>query len=100
MVDTREIERSPEFNSLVRNRWQIATFLLILQFIAYYGFILLVAYAKPTLAIKVGAVTTLGIVLGMLVIVVTFLLTLVYVIWANKVYDDSVNATIRKIKTV
>lgn len=98
MATIKEIGESLEFKNLVATRWQVATILTILQFIAYYGFILLVAYAKPTMAMKIGSVTTLAIILGMLVIVVTFFLTLTYVLWANKTYDSAVENITKKIE--
>jgi uncharacterized membrane protein (DUF485 family) len=42
--------------------------------------------------LKVGAHTTLGIVFGALTIVGSWLLTVVYVVWANTSYDREVNA--------
>lgn len=98
MATIKEIGESLEFKKLVATRWQVATILTILQFIAYYGFILLVAYAKPSMAMKIGNVTTLAIILGMLVIVVTFFLTLIYVLWANKTYDSIVESITKKIE--
>jgi uncharacterized membrane protein (DUF485 family) len=61
-------------------------------FVLYYGFILLVGLNKPFLATRVGAVTTLGIPIGMGVIVGAWLLTAVYVVWANRRYDAEVRA--------
>ncbi len=100
MASIKEIEGSQEFRNLIRSRWQVAIVLTILQFIAYYGFILMVAYAKPTMAIKIGTVTTLAVIMGMLVIVATFILTLIYVLWANKNYDNNVVDLVKKIQRV
>ena len=82
--------QSPEFRRLVARRWAIALALTALLFVAYYGFILLVALDKELLARRIGAVTTLGIPIGVGVIVVAWALTAVYVIWANRVYDPGV----------
>ncbi|MEW6276583.1 MAG: DUF485 domain-containing protein [Bacillota bacterium] len=94
----REIENSPEFKSLVVGRWAVAVILTIVVFITYYGFILMVGYAKPTLAQKIGTATTLGIPLAVLVIVIGFIVTLVYVLWANSKYDQIVYSLKRKLK--
>jgi len=40
----------------------------------------------------VGTYTTLGIVMGVLTIVGSWLLTVVYVVWANTSYDREVNS--------
>jgi uncharacterized membrane protein (DUF485 family) len=53
----------------------------------YFGFILLIAFAKPFLAIKLTPGLSVGIALGALVIVLAWLSTLVYVRWANRHYD-------------
>jgi uncharacterized membrane protein (DUF485 family) len=88
----RDIVESQRFKALVRKRWSVSIVLTVLLFLLYYGYILVVAYGKPLLALKVGTHTTLGIVFGALTIVGSWLLTVVYVIWANTSYDREVNA--------
>ena len=62
--------------------------------IVYFGFILLVAYAPHFLGTPMGTgVTTIGIPIGLLVIVSAILLTGLYVSKANSKYDP----LIRKI---
>jgi uncharacterized membrane protein (DUF485 family) len=56
----------------------------------YFGFIALVAFGRSLLALQVMPGLTLGILLGALVIVVSWVLTWVYVRWANTVYDPQV----------
>ena len=81
--------RSPQFQELVRRRAGFAWTLSIIMLVIYFGFIALVAFAKPLLATKVGGgVTSLGIVLGLVVIVSAFLLTGVYIRRANGEFDD------------
>jgi uncharacterized membrane protein (DUF485 family) len=56
--------------------------------IVYYGFILLVAFDKPFLATRLGAgVTTIGMPIGLGVILFTVLITGIYVRRANSEYD-------------
>ena len=55
--------------------------------VLYFGFLVLVAYAKPLLARLVVPGLSLGILLGALVIVLSWILTWVYVRWANVHYD-------------
>jgi uncharacterized membrane protein (DUF485 family) len=57
----------------------------------YFGFILLIAYNKPLLATKLTPGLSLGIVLGALVIVGSWLLTWIYVRWANTHYDTELD---------
>jgi uncharacterized membrane protein (DUF485 family) len=58
----------------------------------YFGFIALVAFGRSLLAVQVIPGLSLGILLGALVIVVSWLLTWVYVRWANTIYDPQVRA--------
>ena len=52
-------------------------------------FVLLVAFAKPLLATKIGGgVTSLGILLGLAVIIAAFVLTGIYVYRANSRFDE------------
>jgi uncharacterized membrane protein (DUF485 family) len=59
-------------------------------FVAYYGFIVLVATNKPLLATRLGTTVTLGIPLAAAVIVLAWVLTAAYVLWANRQYDPEV----------
>jgi uncharacterized membrane protein (DUF485 family) len=87
---THEMLESPEFKQLVRGKWTISIILTLLLFVVYYGYIVLVATDKSFLAQKIGQYTTLGIPLGVGVIVAAWLLTAIYVIWANRVHDVEV----------
>jgi uncharacterized membrane protein (DUF485 family) len=89
--DARKVLDSPDFRRLVTRRWTISLLLTAALFVAYYGFILLVALDKELLARKIGAVTTLGIPLAVAVIVVAWALTAIYVAWANRGYDRAVD---------
>ena len=70
-------------------RWRIAVTLTIAMMVAYFGFILLVAYNKPLLATVVMPGLSLGILLGALVIVFAWVLTWTYIRWANTHYDTA-----------
>jgi uncharacterized membrane protein (DUF485 family) len=71
-------------------RWRIAISLTIAMMAVYFGFILLVAFNKPMLGIRVAPGLSLGMLLGALVIVVAWALTWIYIAWANAHYDASV----------
>jgi uncharacterized membrane protein (DUF485 family) len=90
ITTTQEMLDSVEFRHMVSRRWQISIALTILLFFTYYGYILLVAVNKPFMARKIGEVTTLGIPLGVAVIVLSWILTAIYVVWANNAYDSEV----------
>lgn len=76
-----------QLHALAAQRWRIALTLTALMIILYFGFIALIAYDRPLLAILVTPGLTLGILLGALVIVISWVLTYVYVRWANTKYD-------------
>ena len=78
----------PKFLTLVRKRNGLAVTLSVLTMAVYLAFIFLVAFDKPLLATKVGGGTTsLGIVFGLVVIVLAFIVTAIYVGAANGQYD-------------
>jgi uncharacterized membrane protein (DUF485 family) len=87
-----EIVTSERFKALVRKKWNVSIILTVLLFISYYGYILIVGYGKEFLSQKVGEFTNWGIILGVLGIVLSWLLTLIYVLWANNVYDKEVDS--------
>jgi uncharacterized membrane protein (DUF485 family) len=96
---THEMIESADFKRLVRGKWTIAIVLTILLFLVYYGFIFLIALDKPFLAQKIGEYTTLGIPLAAGVIVAAWVLTAIYIVWANRVLDGEVSrlaADVRK----
>lgn len=85
-----ELLESPDFKRLVAKRWSVSIILTIALFIIYYGYIALIGWNKAFLSTKIGEVTPIGIPIGVGVIVLSWVLTVVYVVWANKVYDPEV----------
>jgi uncharacterized membrane protein (DUF485 family) len=72
---------------LHRARWRVALGLTGAIVVIYFGFILLIAYRRDVLAARLAPGLSVGIVLGALVIVASWLLTWFYVRWANTNYD-------------
>jgi uncharacterized membrane protein (DUF485 family) len=93
-----DIVNSEKFKKLVATRWTVSFILTFLLFVVYYGYILLIAYNKEFLAEKVGVYTNYGILLGVLVIVLAWVLTFIYVIWANFSYDKRVEELKKEIR--
>jgi len=75
-------------------RWRIAISLTLVMLTVYVGFVLLVAFGKPLLGRLLLPGLSLGMLLGALVILVAWLLTWIYIRWANEHYD----ASIRKLR--
>jgi uncharacterized membrane protein (DUF485 family) len=72
---------------LHRARWRVALALTAAVVVVYFGFILLIAYRRDVLARLIVPGLSVGILLGALVIVASWLLTWFYVRWANSTYD-------------
>ena len=86
------MNHTEQLKALDDARWRIAVALTAAMMVLYFGFILLVAYAKPLLARIVVPGLSLGILLGALVIVAAWVLIWIYVRWANTHYDVAINA--------
>ena len=90
----------PDYIKLKSARTRVGWTLSVLGMIAYYGFILLVAFDKPLLAQKLGnGVTTLGMPIGVAVIVFTIIITWIYVRRANSEFDaltDNITRSVLK----
>jgi uncharacterized membrane protein (DUF485 family) len=77
---------------LARARTRIALLLTAAVVLLYFGFIGAVAFARPMLGSLIVPGLSLGILLGAGVIVAAWLLTWVYVGWANRRYDPALRA--------
>ena len=80
-------DSSSRLRELTRARRRVATILTAAMIVLYFGFIGLIAFNKELLARKLTPGLSLGILLGALVIVTSWLLTWFYVRWANANYD-------------
>jgi uncharacterized membrane protein (DUF485 family) len=83
-----KIQNHPKYQELRSKRNSFGWLLTVLMLVVYYGYIALIAFNKPFLAQPIGAgVTTVGIPIGMGVIVFTIVITGIYVRRANSEYD-------------
>jgi uncharacterized membrane protein (DUF485 family) len=84
-----KIEANPTYHQLRRERNAFGWTLSVLMLIVYFGYIALIAFNKPFLAQPIGnGVTTVGIPIGIGVIIFTIVITGIYVRRANGRYDD------------
>lgn len=92
------IHANPNFQRLVRKRNVYSYIMIALVMICYYGYILLIAFDKELLARKVsdGMVTSIGIPLGIGVIVFTIIVTWIYVRRANTEFDAEMEALVKE----
>ena len=96
----QRIAAHPSYQQLKARRTRFGWWLTAAMMVVYYGFILLVAFDKPLLASRLGeGVTTLGMPIGLGVIVFTIVITAIYVRRANSEFDrlsEEVNKAVMK----
>jgi uncharacterized membrane protein (DUF485 family) len=93
-----EFLEDPDFKDLARRKDSISLALTVAMLVIYFGFIALLAWGKAWLGQPIGGGLTVGIPVGIGVIVASWLLTGVYVRWANAHYDAMVERMKEKIK--
>jgi uncharacterized membrane protein (DUF485 family) len=83
------IKSNPKYHELVSKRSKFAWILAVLMLLIYYGFILIIAFNKEFLSQQLweGSITTVGIPIGLGVIISAFILTGIYVFRANSEFD-------------
>lgn len=81
--------RNPKFAELTVKRSRLSWALTVMLLIIYYGFILTIAFAPSVLATPIvpGGVIAIGLPIGILIIIVAFALTGIYVWQANSRFD-------------
>jgi uncharacterized membrane protein (DUF485 family) len=73
--------------ALAARRWRVALGLTGAMLVVYFGFILLITFAKDFMGRTITDGLSVGMALGVLVILATWVLTWAYVGWANRVYE-------------
>ena len=90
----QRIQSDPNYIELVKTRKAFGWTLAIIMLVIYYGFIALVAFAPSVIGTPIGAGLTLGLPLGVAVILSAILLTGIYVWRANAQYDALTRAIV------
>ena len=84
----QKIQNHPKYKELRAKRNPLVVTLTIIMLIVYYGYVGLIAFDKELLAMPIGSgVTSMGIPLGMGVIIFTIAITVYYVQVANNKFD-------------
>jgi uncharacterized membrane protein (DUF485 family) len=97
MKTTEEILNDEDFRSLSSQKNTISVILTILELVLYFGFIALIAFNKPFLASKVSGAISIGIPIAVATIFLSWVLTGIYIYWANSKYDVLVKKVKAKI---
>jgi uncharacterized membrane protein (DUF485 family) len=94
------VKLDPQFQELVAKRSRFAWTLSAAMLVIYFGFIFIIAFAPKVLGVPLaaGAVTTVGIPVGLFVIVSAFVLTGIYVHRANSEFDTITRQIIERAK--
>lgn len=95
-----KVKNNPKYHELISKRSRFAWILSILVCIIYYGFILVIAFDRELLGMPIseGSVTTIGIPIGVLVILSSFILTGIYVWRANTTFDELTKQIKQEVK--
>lgn len=95
--DVRKILESDKFKALVRKRVSVSITFTVIMLVVYFGFTLTIAFNKEALAAKIGEHMTIGLPIGIGIIIFAWLLTGAYTRWANSSYDKSVRELRKQI---
>jgi uncharacterized membrane protein (DUF485 family) len=91
------IAEHPLYVQLVTERSRFTWTLTVIMLVVFFGYILLIAFFRDWLAQPIGdGVTTLGIPIGIGVILVGILLTGIYVHRANSRFDPMIRALVEE----
>jgi uncharacterized membrane protein (DUF485 family) len=96
-MSTQEILEDKDFQSLSSQKFAISTILTVLELVMYFGFIALIAFNKPFLSQKLSGAITIGIPIAVGTIILSWVLTGIYIRWANNTYDVLVKKVKEKI---
>ncbi len=96
-----KIKNNPKYHELVSKRTSFSWILSIIMLIIYYAFILVIAFNPQLLATKISpdSIITIGIPIGVLIILSAFLLTGIYVWRANGEFDTLTNQIKEELKS-
>lgn len=99
-AQVEKIKSMPQFQQLVSERSKFAWSLAAIMFIAYYGFILSIAFNPDFFkTLVVGDVITIGFPIAVGLILLAFTLTAVYVYRANSRFDELTQQVIDEVKS-
>jgi len=84
------IQNDADYKELLSKRTGFAWILSIVMLVVYYGYILVIAFSKDTFhqPVSEGSLMTVGVPVGVAIIIFAFILTGVYVRRANSEFDE------------
>ncbi|MFA7430732.1 MAG: DUF485 domain-containing protein [Rhodospirillaceae bacterium] len=100
LTATDKILKDPDFQTLTSRRSRFAWLLAGIMLTVFYGFILVVAFVPDLLATKVapGATLSIGWPIGAAIIILSWVLTAIYVRRANSEFEALNNKILENAK--
>ena len=104
-MEERQVEailQNPKFKEKKKKKSKLSWTLTAIMLFVYVGFMLLVGYNKEFLLTKIsdGGVTTIGMPLGLSIIVLSFVLCGVYSYIANNKLDQLNEEAMREVESI
>ncbi len=96
MSERLDLLNDPDFRAMARTKDTISLALTVVMLVLYFGFIVLIAFKRDLFGHRLAGGITVGVALGVGVIVASWALTGIYVRWANSKYDAMVETLKRK----
>ena len=96
-IKAEQLIHSAEFKQLVKQRWTVSILLTAVMVVNYMGFLYVLAYQKEALAPYVTGKFTIGLLLALGLIFLAWILTGIYVYWANTIYNPEVERLKNKL---
>ena len=96
----KKIINSKDFKSLVKRKSFVSWFLSTVTLLTYFSFILIVAFYPEILGLKISdeSIITIGIPIGVSIILLAFVSTGTYVYIANREFDQKEKIILKKNK--
>jgi len=97
-LSASRIQNNPKYHELIQRRDSLAWTLSAVVCVMYFGFILMIAFAPDFLTqpLSSGSVVPVGMPIGVGVILVSCILTAIYVRQANSVFDPLTDEIIQE----
>ena len=96
----KKIISSKEFKSLVKRKSFVSWSLSTITLVTYFSFILMVAFFPEVLGLRISneSIITIGIPIGVSIILLAFVSTGIYVFLANREFDQIEKTILKKNK--
>lgn len=93
------IESNPKYKELVSKRNSLGIKLGAFVLVMFYAYILVIAFDKELLAMKIGVgVTTIAFPIALAILILSFITTLIYVKKANGEFEDLIKDIKKDVK--